>query len=916
MKFAKWKQVFTRTKVISFVTASILLGGGILTTNPAHAAGGTALSRTGWTASASVTQSNGSAASVVLDGNTTTIWSTGTALTSSQWFTVDMGAAKTFDRIVLDSGTSSNYIRGYSLYVSSDGTNWGNPVVSGVGNGQMIDIRFPSQTKQFVKIQSTEGNGATSNPWKIAELNAYTGSTEAEVTYNFATEVNQGSPYVFGGTGNDQTDAGVIAALKGKGFNLTRLDAQMIGIVPSKLPGTTTATTVANYKAAMADSATGDVADPSTWNWEDSGLESKLNAYDSAGYKIMLVFAYTSPWLSYSGAKTGVPMDLDVYQDIITKIYQHFASKVDYWEVWNEPDNDSVFSLSGSPYTDRILAYRDMYYAAASGIRSVSATAPIGGPALASSYWTGWVDSMFNDSRIANDVNFISFHNYALNETEPVLNWKTYLANKGKSSIPLFMDEWNVQGKISLITPMDNMDDSAISFTGKRLIDNYKNGIFSTSLYSLGEGLNFGFWYTTFDGQLASKTRTWDVLANRIGLGTGQGSVKQTVSQVGIRSGMAVTNAAGEKVVAFSNPESFSRDVAVTIQNTGISGTSAYLEIYEASDSYTGASVKQYQTVNVSGGTISTTVNVPDNAVVAFKIKTGTAPAQPPAYVSPLPNAGLLDRSTWMASGGTGTATVNSTAKNAIDKYLDTRWTPGVAQSAGNFYQIDLGAVTTFDRLVMKSYGTGYAHGFSVYVSNDGSNWGSAIATGGSSNVIVNGNQANHDLTLPLQNARYVKVVLTTGYSGWWSLHDFELYHNLAKSASASASNAASGFPASNVIDGDNSTAWVSVNNAPTPHYITLTWPSGKSFSSLGLMTHNALGQGPTNWNIEVSDDGSTNWTSVASSGTVTWQYNTSTRELRTVSFAAVTNKKGVRVKINAWNNQWLHDAVDELIVR
>ncbi|HXI55623.1 MAG TPA: discoidin domain-containing protein, partial [Polyangia bacterium] len=126
----------------------------------------TALSRTGWTASAS--SSNGAPGNA-LDGNATTRWSTGAAQANGQFFIVDMKVAQTFSRVTLDAGTSTgDYPRGYQLFVSNDGTNWGAVVASGTGAAQMVTIDFAWQTARFLRVVQT---GSAGNWWSIHELN-------------------------------------------------------------------------------------------------------------------------------------------------------------------------------------------------------------------------------------------------------------------------------------------------------------------------------------------------------------------------------------------------------------------------------------------------------------------------------------------------------------------------------------------------------------------------------------------------------------------------------------------------------------------------------------------------------------------------------------------------------------------------
>ena len=133
---------------------------------------GALLSRVGWIASASSTESGGSAANAI-DGNINTRWATGASQSSGQWFEVDMGATNTFNKLVLDAGSSTgDYPRGYQVNVSNDGINWGSPVASGAGTSAVTAISFATQTARYIRVTQTS-TGSTGNWWSIAEFYVY-----------------------------------------------------------------------------------------------------------------------------------------------------------------------------------------------------------------------------------------------------------------------------------------------------------------------------------------------------------------------------------------------------------------------------------------------------------------------------------------------------------------------------------------------------------------------------------------------------------------------------------------------------------------------------------------------------------------------------------------------------------------------
>ena len=128
------------------------------------------LDRTGWSASASVSHA-GEPPSNALDGVFTTRWSTGQPQSLGIWFQVDMGKAQSFSSIALDCGASGgDYPRGYQVFVSNDGSAWGNAIASGQGSGGYTVITFPKQSARFVKVVLTASTGSW---WSIDEFYAF-----------------------------------------------------------------------------------------------------------------------------------------------------------------------------------------------------------------------------------------------------------------------------------------------------------------------------------------------------------------------------------------------------------------------------------------------------------------------------------------------------------------------------------------------------------------------------------------------------------------------------------------------------------------------------------------------------------------------------------------------------------------------
>ena len=128
------------------------------------------LDRSGWSASASVSNT-GEPPSNALDGVFATRWSSGQPQSPDMSFQVDMGKVQSFSSIALDGGASGgDYPRNYQVFVSQDGTSWGNAIASGQGSGDYTVISFSKQSARYIKVVLTASSGSW---WSIAEFYAF-----------------------------------------------------------------------------------------------------------------------------------------------------------------------------------------------------------------------------------------------------------------------------------------------------------------------------------------------------------------------------------------------------------------------------------------------------------------------------------------------------------------------------------------------------------------------------------------------------------------------------------------------------------------------------------------------------------------------------------------------------------------------
>jgi hypothetical protein len=134
----------------------------------------------GATATASSTRS-GNVASRSIDGNLSTYWQANgnPSPGSPQWLSVNMGSAKTFNRVIFTE-PAGNTITAYTIQYSSNGSSWTNvssPVALKVG--MVTTVNFTAVTRRYHRIRITAS--AATRP-SISEYASYDTNQVLSVT--------------------------------------------------------------------------------------------------------------------------------------------------------------------------------------------------------------------------------------------------------------------------------------------------------------------------------------------------------------------------------------------------------------------------------------------------------------------------------------------------------------------------------------------------------------------------------------------------------------------------------------------------------------------------------------------------------------------------------------------------------------
>ena len=164
----------TSSTTTSSTTTSSTTSTTLAAANCTAAESGTPLSRAGWVASTNALSSGADLPANALDSNLATRFSTDEPEASGLYFAVDLGSAQTFDELEMDvPNSTTDYARGYDVWVSSNGTTW-TVVATCTGTGSPEIVSFPAQTSQYVEVVLTSGN-PSNYWWSIDEFNLFNG---------------------------------------------------------------------------------------------------------------------------------------------------------------------------------------------------------------------------------------------------------------------------------------------------------------------------------------------------------------------------------------------------------------------------------------------------------------------------------------------------------------------------------------------------------------------------------------------------------------------------------------------------------------------------------------------------------------------------------------------------------------------
>src|SRR5258706_2372171 len=247
-------------------------------------------------------------------------------------------------------------------------------------------------------------------------------------------------------------------------------------------------------------------------------------------------------------------------------------------------------------------------------------------------------------------------------------------------------------------------------------------------------------------GQDVGYTDSNDYLVfNNIDFGSGAGSVQLRLASAATFNGtveLRLGSPTGTLIgtVPTASTGGWQTWLTTTATVTGASGIKDLYLVFQGGSGI--VNVNWFKFVSGGGPTLTPT-----------RTNTPVAPTATPTATA-TSTTGALPRTGWLATASSSGA--GDAPANALDGNAASRWSTGAAQANCQWFQVDMLSGKTFNQLTLDAgTSTGdYPRGYQAFVSSDGTNWGSAVASGTGSAQLVT-------VTFAVQTARYIRVVQT-----------------------------------------------------------------------------------------------------------------------------------------------------------
>ena len=283
------------------------------------------------------------------------------------------------------------------------------------------------------------------------------------------------------------------------------------------------------------------------------------------------------------------------------------------------------------------------------------------------------------------------------------------------------------------------------------------------------------------------------------------------------------------------------------------------------------------------------------------------------------------------------------TTHKAKEMWTDAAMTRRVlsgTDSTSQYITATLNNTYTVNKVILRTElgrGLGPAS-FIIQTSMDGNSWDDKVTVIDEVWEQYNWIPESKTYTFSNTNARYVRLKVTKANMWWnhWGLEEFEVYNTSGINVAAASNggvlsckyydgtdvanapmiaNPPETFTIDKANDGSygmNVQGYVSKNDIGFPQDVILDLGAGRTFSKIMIYENGGRGRGPTGFDIQVSDNG-TSWHTIKSCSYL-WSFGSGLEEVFTCKFEPVT-KRYIRLHIKQAKKTGGQFAIDEIQV-
>lgn len=189
---------------------------------------------------------------------------------------------------------------------------------------------------------------------------------------------------------------------------------------------------------------------PAPGKYNFAALDNFIAINQARGIQMIYTFGRTPRWASskpdapgaYAPGQCGPPTKMAAWDNYVRAIVTHAAGRIQYWELWNEP-NDQDFYCGSIPEMVGMAGH------AAKIIKSIDPAARILSPAVTGGSGPAWLRSFLAENgKVSADI--IAFHGYASARPEDILKvvarYRAVMKEDGVAAKPLWDTEANWGG--------------------------------------------------------------------------------------------------------------------------------------------------------------------------------------------------------------------------------------------------------------------------------------------------------------------------------------------------------------------------------------------------------------------------------------------------------------------------------------